>query len=38
MVGMETGMVYLKKPNGKLRVLPAEQLKFRATGAGLEYF
>jgi hypothetical protein len=38
MVGMETGMVYLKKPNGKLRRLSAEQLKFKAATTGLEYY
>jgi hypothetical protein len=38
MVGMETGMVYIKGVGGRLRKVPAEKAKFKAGRVGLEYF
>jgi hypothetical protein len=38
MVGMETGMVYIKDARGRTRKLPADQVRFRAGRAGTEYF
>ncbi len=36
-VGMETGMVYIKDARGRTRGLPAEQVKFQAGPGGLIY-